>query len=40
METYKGESDPSTDPETGVMYNRFEIQDKTTLECVEATFAY
>ncbi|EJF82674.1 hypothetical protein MCU_01361 [Bartonella elizabethae Re6043vi] len=40
METYKGSGDPYTDPKTGVMYNRFEIQDKTVLERVESTFAY
>ncbi|WP_139412437.1 Fic/DOC family protein [Bartonella mastomydis] len=40
METYKGSGDPYTDPKTGVMYNRFEIQDKSVLERVESTFAY
>lgn len=40
MEKYKGGGDPYTDPKTGVMYNRFEIQDKTALERVESTFAY
>ncbi|WP_208441801.1 Fic/DOC family protein [Bartonella raoultii] len=33
-------SDPYSDPKTGVLYNRFGIKDKATLECVEATFAY
>lgn len=40
METYKGSGDPYTDPKTGVMYNRFEIQNKTALERVESTFSY
>ncbi|WP_246464870.1 Fic/DOC family protein [Bartonella phoceensis] len=37
---YENKGDPYTDPETGVMYNRFGIKDKTTLERVESTFAY
>ncbi|WP_208440030.1 Fic/DOC family protein [Bartonella raoultii] len=40
METYKGRGDPYTDLDTGVLYNRFEIQDKIVLERVESTFAY
>ncbi|PPJ44709.1 cell filamentation protein Fic, partial [Rhizobium sp. KAs_5_22] len=28
MGKYKGSGDPYTDPETGVMYNRFGIKDK------------
>ncbi|EJF74256.1 Fic/DOC family protein [Bartonella birtlesii] len=40
MEKYKGNGDPYTDPKTGVLYNRFRINDKTTLERVESTFSY
>lgn len=40
MVKYEGSNDPYTDPKTGVLYNRFEIKDRATLECVEATFAY
>ncbi|WP_019220073.1 Fic/DOC family protein [Bartonella florencae] len=37
---YEGSGDPYTDPETGVLYNRFGIKDQNTWERVEATFAY
>ncbi|WP_375649970.1 type II toxin-antitoxin system protein adenylyltransferase VbhT [Bartonella sp. AA78NXGY] len=40
MEKYKGSGDPYTDPETGVMYNRFGIKDKATLQRVESTISY
>ncbi|QEE12787.1 type II toxin-antitoxin system protein adenylyltransferase VbhT [Bartonella krasnovii] len=40
MEKYKGSGDPYTDPKTGVLYNRFGIKDKATLDRVESTFAY
>ncbi len=40
MEKYKGSGDPYTDPETGVMYNRFGIKDKATLQRVESTITY
>ncbi|WP_375628017.1 MULTISPECIES: type II toxin-antitoxin system protein adenylyltransferase VbhT [unclassified Bartonella] len=40
MEKYKGSGDPHTDPETGVMYNRFGIKDKATLQRVESTISY
>ncbi|WP_375675584.1 Fic/DOC family protein [Bartonella sp. CL100XZDX] len=40
MEKYKGSGDSYTDPETGVMYNRFGIKDKATLQRVESTISY
>ncbi len=40
MVKYKGGVDPYTDAETGVMYNRFGIKDKGTLQRVESTISY
>ncbi|PIT69212.1 Fic/DOC family protein [Bartonella tribocorum] len=40
MGKYKGSDDPYTDPKTGVLYNRFGIKDKATLQRVESTLTY